>query len=143
MGSRLLGRKGRRVMRRPSWDYITKHASTDEGLAAKYRIDFHCFNPNGGYAKLKAMQDRITLWCKDHPERPNGVIFVHGSLNDFPRKVLFEALEAPRKRKDVTWTINRAINIVFNAIRDGEAFLADEAQWPAPKGDKKYDAERS
>lgn len=130
-------------MRRLSWDYITVHASTDEGMAAKHRIAFHCFNTNGAYFKLRALHAKIDKWCEVNSDRPNGVLFVHGSLNDFPRKELFDALDAPKRRKDVTRTINRAINLAFNAIRDGEEFLNDPTQWPAPKGNKKYDAERS
>lgn len=118
--------------RNPSWDHLTKELTSDDGLAEKHRITFHCFNPNGLYAKLQAVQERVSMWCKEHSERPNGVLFVHGSLNDFPRKELFAALDAPRKRKDVSRTIQRAINLTSMAIKDAEEFLADEKRWPAP-----------
>lgn len=120
-------------MARKSWNYYAEEAANDKGMPAKWRIVFHCFNPNGVYAELKVMNSAISKWCEDHPERPNGVLFVYGSLNDFPRKELFKALDAPLRRKNVTRDINVAINLAASAIRDGNEFLANEDRWPAPK----------
>lgn len=125
------------MKRNPSFDYVTKEITTDDGLPAKYRILFHCFNPNGAYARLKVMQEAISQWTKDHPERPNGVLFVHGSLNDYPRARLFEALDAPQKRKAVTSTITLAISNVESAIVDGYHWLETPSEWPEPKGTDK------
>lgn len=122
--------------RNPSFDHVTKELKSDDGLPAKYRILFHCFNENGAYRRLQAMQAEITAWCERNPDRPNGVLFVHGSLNDYPRKRLFEALDAPRKRKDVTYTVISAIDYVESAINEGYHWLETPADWPAPKGTK-------
>ena len=121
------------MRRNPSYDFITREATSDEGMPAKYRILFHCFNEHGVYAELKKLHEKINEWVAANPDRPNGVLFVHGSLNDFPRNELFAALDAPKKRKDVTATIAVAIRTVERAIRAGEEFLADPTQWPAPK----------
>lgn len=121
------------MRRNPSYHFITREAESDEGMPAKYRILFHCFNERGAYAQLQKLHEKITAWTAEHPERPNGVILVHGSLNDTPRKRLFEALDAPKKRKNVTMTINLAIGYALNAITEGEAWLADESKWPAKK----------
>lgn len=122
-------------MARPTYDYITQEAISDEGMAAKYAILFHCFNPNGVYAQLKAMHKRLDAWLEAHPEMPNGVLMVHGSLNDFPRDRLFKALDAPKKRKDVSWTIWSAVRNMQEAIREGDEFVNNPAKWPAPKKD--------
>lgn len=116
-----------------TYDYVTKEATTDEGMSAANRIRFACFNPNGVYAKLKKMHGRLDQWLAAHPERPNGVLFVHGSLCDFPRENLFAALDAPKKRKNVSATINYAIRRVEQAIRDGDEFINTPEKWPAPK----------
>lgn len=121
------------MQRNPSWKLLTEDATSDEGMAAKHAIVFHCFNPNGVYVELTALHAKIAEWADAHPERPNGVLMVHGSLNDFPRERLFDALNAPKRRKQVTWTIQSAIVECRNAIKHGEEFLADESKWPAKK----------
>lgn len=116
-----------------TYDFVTKEAASDKGMSRRNAILFHCFNPNGVYARLKQLHERVNAWCDAHPERPNGVILVHGSLNDFPRKQLFEALDAPRKRKNVSYTINAAIDWVERAIIEGDKWLDDPSRWPNPK----------
>lgn len=120
-------------MARKTFNYYAKDATSDAGMPAKWRIVFHCFNPNGVYAELKKMNAAIAQWCEDHPERPNGILLVHGSLHDYPREQLFDALKAPQRRKNVTRDINFAINLVSSAVRDGYEFLENPDRWPAPK----------
>lgn len=120
----------------PSWDHLTKELESDDGLPAKHRIVFHCFNPKGLYYQLQALHYEISVWCEHHKDLPNGVLLVHGSLNDYPRQELFKALNAPQRRKNVTRDVQFAINIAANALREGREFLDNPAKWPAPKGNK-------
>lgn len=115
---------------KPTWDFITAEATTDANLSAKDTASFHCFNPNGLYAKLKAVHARVSQWCADHPDRPNGVLLVHGSLNDYPRKRLFELLE---RKRITSMEVKCAVDWVRDDIAEAELWLSDESKWPEKK----------
>ena len=119
--------------KRLSWDEISKTATSDEGMGAKTRFYFHCFNPNGAYAALRAAQAAVAQWCEDHPERPNGVLFVCRSLNTHPEKMCDAARKAIKDRRNVAWNCNYAVSIMKRDTEKALEFLADESQWPAPK----------
>lgn len=115
---------------KPTWDFITKEATSDERLSVKDSVSFHCFNPNGLYAKLKDIHERVSQWCMDHPDRPNGILLVHGSLNDYPRKRLFELLD---KKRITSMELILAKDWVKSDISDAEEWLSDESKWPERK----------
>lgn len=117
------------------YDFVTQQATSDEGMGARYATYFHCFNPNGAYAQLQAMHKRIDAWVEAHPERPNGVIFVHGSLNDFPRKQLFAVLDRIRKRQSHAYELASALKLIARDIEKGDRFINDPAEWPATKAE--------
>lgn len=116
-----------------NYDFVTTEATSDKGMGARYATYFHCFNPNGAYAQLKAMHARIDQWIAEHPERPNGVMFVYGSLNDFPRKRLFEVLDLISKRRAHAYPLSAALQHIAREIERGDKFIADPAEWPAIK----------
>lgn len=106
---------------RPTYEEIISTFTSEEKLFHQEKVWFHCFNPNGLYAQLKAMNDRVSKWVDEHPDRPNGVLMVHGSLHDFPRKTLFDLLEKGKKITRMGYTVG--INIVRRAIEDGNDWL--------------------
>lgn len=115
------------------YEFVTREATSDEGMGARYATYFHCFNPNGAYAQLKASHERINAWVDAHPERPNGVLFVHGSLNDHPRKMLFAVLDLIKARRAHAYPLSAAVRWIEREIKRADEFIADPAQWPAPK----------
>lgn len=114
-----------------SWTELTVNLTSDAGLSARNRAAFHYFNPHGLYAQLKALHDDVSAWCDSHPERPNGVMFVHGIFNDFNTKRLSKAVD---KRDRVT---KLEISLIENSLRydveSGREWLATPAKWPQPK----------
>lgn len=123
----------RKVNLLKNYEYVTREAMTDEGMGARYACYFHCFNPNGAYAQLKAMHARIDAWIDAHPERPNGVLFVFGSLNDFNRKQLFNVLDLISKRRAHAWPLAYAVRKIREDIVRADNFIADPAEWPDTK----------
>ena len=115
--------------------YASEQAVTDEGMSSKDRIHFHYFNPHGLYAAWRDVNQRVADWCDEHPDRPNGVLMVHGSLNNHPYKMLSAGLDSLKKRREVAWHVNYAVTTLEEAIAKAEAFLADETKWPAPKAE--------
>lgn len=108
-------KKPRTPRKTVSYDYVTKEAPTDDGMSRVNSIRFHCFNPNGLYARLRAMQERV-VEVVDRTGCPNGVFLVHGSLHDFPRNQLFKLLD--QKRPDrIAYTVT--LNGVERSIREG------------------------
>lgn len=116
-----------------TYDFVTKEAESDAGMTTANAIRFHCFNPNGAYAKLKAMHARIDAWVDAHPERPNGVLFVHGSLNDYPRKRLFAVLDLYRAGKAHKYPLWSAVEHIEREIDRGDEFIANPDLWPKTK----------
>lgn len=116
-----------------NYDFVTLEATSDEGMGARFATYFHCFNPNGVYAKLKAMHERVNAWCDAHPEMPNGVLFVHGSLNDYPRKQLFAVLDLIRARRAHKYPLWQAVKHMEREIERGIKFCDDPAEWPRTK----------
>lgn len=116
-----------------NYDFVTKEATSDEGMTTAWAMRFHCFNPNGAYAQLKAAHERINAWVDAHPERPNGVLFVHGSLNDHPRKMLFAVLDLWKQGKAHKYPLHAALQWIEREIKRADEFIADPDQWPAPK----------
>lgn len=113
------------------YSFVTTEATSDEGMGARYATYFHCFNPNGAYAQLKAAHGRIDAWIDAHPERPNGVMFVYGSLNDFPRKQLFAVLDLISKRRAHAYPLAAAVKLIHRDIAKADRFINDPAEWPA------------
>lgn len=118
-----------------TYDYVTREAPSDDGMSAANAIRFHCFNPNGVYSRLKEMHKRLDVWLAEHPEMPNGCLMVHGSLHDYPRKRLFEALDAPKKRKKVSYTVWSAVRYAEECIERGDDFINDPDRWPTNRKD--------
>jgi len=117
-----------------NYDFVTTEATSDEGMGARYATYFHCFNPNGAYAQLKAAHERIDAWVDAHPERPNnGVLFVYGSLNDYPRKRLFEVLDLIKARRAHAYPLTAAVRLIEREIEKADNFINDPTKWPAPK----------
>lgn len=116
-----------------TYEFVTDEATSDEGMTTANAMRFHCFNPNGAYAQLKAMHDRISAWCDAHPDRPNGVLFVYGSLNGHPRKLLFDVLDLHRKGKAHKWPLQYALKKIAEEIERGDKFINDPSEWPAIK----------
>jgi len=102
-------------------------------MGARYATYFHCFNSNGAYAQLKAMHERLNAWVDANSDRPNGVLFVYGSLNDHPRKTLFAVLDLIKARKAHAYPLAYALRLIREEIEKGDEFINDPARWPAPK----------
>jgi len=103
-----------------SWDFITKEATTDAKMNRRNKITFHCFNPNGIYAALKVVQNRVSETV-DKTGVPNGALLVYGSFNDYPRKRLFDALE---KKSASSYDIHSAIRYVKDEIEKVNEWIA-------------------
>ncbi|MEI9428688.1 hypothetical protein [Mesorhizobium sp. Cs1299R1N3] len=121
-------KKPRKRAATPTYDEITRTLATADKLSRPDTILFHCFNPNGLYAELKASQDRIGAWVDANPDQPNGVLLVYGSLNDFHRKALFALLD---KRRRVTRT---EFAVTVSGIRRE---ISTAAEWLKKKEDDK------
>ena len=111
--------------RRTSYDFVTKDAASDRGLSIANGLLFHAFNAAGLYAELKAVQEEVAA-VVERTGCPNGVVFVHGSLNGFPRKTLFEAVEKRSRVDRITYRVT--IETVERAIRDARAWIAEKAE---------------
>ncbi len=116
-----------------NYDFVTSEATSDKGMGARFATYFHCFNPNGAYAQLKQMHVRLDGWLEAHPDRPNGVLFVYGSLHDHPRKTLFAVLDLIKARKAHAYALSYALGLICEEIEKGDGFINDPARWPAPK----------
>jgi len=114
-----------RKSNKPTYDEITGTLTSDKKLSRSDQILFHCFNPNGLYAELKAVQDRIGEWVDAHPEQPNGVLLVHGSMNDYPRKLLFAMLDKRKRIGRIDYAVS--ISTVERAIKDAKEWLAKKS----------------
>ncbi|CAB4131735.1 hypothetical protein UFOVP131_6 [uncultured Caudovirales phage] len=117
-------KKPRAQQQRTSYDYATKEAITDAKLSIPLAAAFHCFNPNGLYAKWKAVADKVGDWVDANPDKPNGVLLVYGSLNDFPRKRLFELLDKKAKATRIDFSVT--VSMVRDDIARAEAWLAEK-----------------
>jgi hypothetical protein len=105
------------------YEFVTKLATTAEGMSAANRARFNYFNPNGAYAVWKAAAEKIDAYVDAHPEQPNGVLFVHGSLNDWPHKLISKAAMAKTtKRFDVFY----AEQICREYAAKAEAWLTEK-----------------
>lgn len=103
-----------------SYDLVTKEAATDSKMNRRNKLSFHCFNPNGVYQKLKAVQDRVSKTV-DETGVPNGALLVHGIFNDYPRKKLFGVLD---KKNASRYEVDYAIRSVNEAIDDAEKWIS-------------------
>lgn len=110
----------------PTYDEITQTLTTADKLSRPNAVLFHCFNPNGLYAQLKAAQARIGDWVVDNPDKPNGVLLVHGSMNEHPRKTLFALLDKRRRVGRIPYLIG--LNTVRGAIADADEWLTKKAE---------------
>jgi hypothetical protein len=116
-------KKPRQATKRRDYDWVTVEAPSDSKMSLVNSVRFHCFNPNGLYAQLKAVQDRVAAMV-DATGVPNGVLFVHGSLNDYGRNLLFKLLDT---RKPGRFQVGQALNWISRDMAKAEAWLAETA----------------
>lgn len=84
-----------RKSKRRDHEFVTELAETDAGMNRANVARFHFFNPNGLYAELRAVQARVAE-VVDLTGVPNGVLFVHGSLNGFNADQLRKQIQKAR-----------------------------------------------
>jgi hypothetical protein len=63
------------------WNEISVLLLSDSGLNNKEIIEFHYFNTNGLYAKLKALHDSVRQLVANGKAK-TGALLVYGSLSD-------------------------------------------------------------
>ena len=81
-----------RRSKRSDFEFVSELATTDAGINRANVVRFHYFNPNGLYAELRAVQETVAE-VVDLTGVPNGVLFVHGSLNTFQADQLRKLLD--------------------------------------------------
>lgn len=113
--------------KRNTTEYLFDEATSDEGLSVRNRYYYHRFNPNGAMKKLRVAQDAISAWVDRHPDQPNGVLLVHGSLNTWPDRLFDQAAKALKSRNKTTWYVNYAISHAEKSAAEAYAWLAAKA----------------
>lgn len=65
--------------RQKDFDYVVKHATSTKGLCNQQRMQFHYFNPNGLYEKVKANDAKVSKLVDEGVVR-QGWLWVYGNL---------------------------------------------------------------
>jgi hypothetical protein len=116
-------KKPRTRTKRKDYDYVSQEALSDKDMNTENTLRFHAFNPNGLYAQVGELHKAISKWVDENPDRPNGVLLVHGSFNDFPRKTLFNQLAKKTRPSGLqVWSIKRTFE---RALEHGYAWLEE------------------
>jgi hypothetical protein len=106
-----------------SWDDISKTVTTDKGMNVKQRAQFHYFNPHGAYKSLLVVQEQVNAFVDAHPEIPNGVCFVHGTLNDYGYTLISKLAMASAPK---SWDVAYAVQWMNKAQIAAQVWLAEK-----------------
>ena len=106
-----------------NFEYIASQATeTKNNWSNLNKLRFHYFNPNGLCEKKRQLDEKISN-AVNLDKVPSGVLFVHGSLNDF---CITNICSLMRKNRITNRHTAVALEMVQNAINKATSYLEQE-----------------
>ncbi len=104
-----------------TWEYITKIATSDEGLSLKDTVSFHYFNPNGLWVAKQATVKKIDELVDAGKVKP-GAIIAYGGLNSYAYDMMVKMARASKVKSFDVYYMKKTFR---EDIANAEKFIAE------------------
>ena len=109
---------------RPTWKYVSKEATTDQGFSVRDFLAFHYFNPNGAYADLQKAQQAVDAYVDATPSQPNGAKLAYGTWDHYHSDRLSKLCLAKRPPSRIAGAV--AVGMLRESAQKSRAWLASK-----------------